>query len=420
MQNIYDYQGNVVPLAESFDYNKYIYGDTGLLYDSMTGLKVLYLSGDMSGMSGDVKKDMTWSFDGQTGTCTVKWQGSSSQALIKKNYSLKLGSKADWGHAWGRDRWGSQKKYVLKANYNDFSHAVYMCAARLWGEIVNGRGSESVPQQMLSALNYGTVDGFPVMLVINNVYVGLYTIMTHKEIVTNVDAVGGFFVVGQQTDALMTMATSFSRHTSASNLENEADFECVNSPNEDDLSDVANSLNSCIDAVMQTGASWKTDLADYLDAEAAIDYFLFRCLLGDKDGYTKNQGLVSYNGTKWYHTVYDLDHCFGSTGTHAWHPSPVEDLYSYYAQRNRVFNLIFTYSKADIKNRYQELRNGSLSLSHVYELVSNYINDIPLGLYVQEDKLWPLTPNSSTASLHQIAEWYRLRCQWSDNYIDAL
>ena len=83
---IYDYMGNEVAGGDSFDFNDYIYSNVA--YDINTGLKVLYLTGDTTGMSKDVKKNMSWSLDDQSGTCTVKWQGQSSAILPKKNYSL--------------------------------------------------------------------------------------------------------------------------------------------------------------------------------------------------------------------------------------------------------------------------------------------------------------------------------------------
>ena len=415
---LYDYKGNVWPDVDVFNYMDYEYENTW--YNAYTGLKVLYLNGDTEGMSGDVKKNMSWSFDGNSGTCTVKWQGSSSLTFPKHNYSISLGAKTDWGNAWGRTKWGAQKKYVLKSFYNDFSHSVYMCSARLWGEVVQHRGETNVPVQMWDSLNYGAVDGFPVMLVINGEYVGLYTIMTHKEITTNVDDTNGYYIIGQTTDQTRSLATSFSAHTSAENLAAEADFECVNSPDEDDLSDVAASINNCIDAVISAGSNWQNTLANYIDVNAAFDYYIFRALLGDGDGVTKNQGLVCYDGTKWIHTVYDLDHAFAGAGTGSDHRSPESDNWERYKTYNRVFDLIYTYSLSEFKERYHDLRESVLREANVYNIFANYINDIPFGLYVQEDKLWPHIPNSSTASLHQIADWYRLRCQWSDAYIDAL
>lgn len=92
--------------------------------------------------------------------------------------------------------------------------------------------------------------------------------------------------------------------------------------------------------------------------------------------------MLSYNKVKWYHTVYDLDHAFATAGTRSWHISPEEDLYLKYATYNKVFNLIRTYSKTDLKNRYFELREGVLREAHVYDFLANFINDIPGELYV--------------------------------------
>lgn len=403
---------------ELFDYTKYIYGHSGL--NIYTGLKVLYLEGDIAGMNGDVKKTLNWSFNNMTGTCTVKWQGSSSLAWPKKNYSLKLNSSSDWGSVWGRTKWGSQKKYVLKANYNDFTHGVYMGCARLWGEVVKQRGQANVPELMWDSLNFGAVDGYPVMLVINGKYIGLYMLMTHKEITTDVDTVDGYYLMGEAEDSEGTTAASFKAYTTAESIQAEEDLSIVNVPDEDDLTDVVASMNNCINAVINTHGEWQTDLADYLDVNAAFDYYIFRCLLGDSDGMTKNQGLVCYNGTKWYHTVYDLDHCLGASGTGSGHANPEANLWQTYQNWNRVFNLIYKYSKAELKERYHAMREGPLREAYVYNTFANYINDIPLGLLIQEDKLWPHTPNTSTANLSQIAEWYRLRCKWCDNYIDSL
>ena len=203
-------------------------------------------------------------------------------------------------------------------------------------------------------------------------------------------------------------------------MKNEVDFEIVNVPDENDLSGVVNSLNTCIDAVISAGSNWQNEIGNYLDIDAAFDYYIFRAFIGDSDGHTRNEGLVCYDGTKWYHTVYDMDVSFAGGGTSSIHISPEHDHWTDYKTYNKVFNLIYTYSKDELKTRYRALRNGPLREANVYNLFANYINDAPLGLYIQEDKIWSHEPNNSTASLHHIANWYRLRCQWGDAWMDAL
>jgi len=415
---LYDYLGNQFDTGDPFDYTKYQY--RAINEWMRTGLRVIYLDGDIDGMTKDVKKTLNWKFDTLEGTCTCKWQGDYSLTFPKKNYNLKLKDTSDWGAVVGLNKWGAQNRYVLKAFFNDFSHAIYMCSAKLWGKVVESRGQSKVPAPMWNSLNFGTVDGFPVMLVMNGVYQGLYTVMTHKDTITKADTVGGYYLIGTNADSGGTTATSFNAHTSASNLADELDYEVVYSPNEDDLSPVAASLNTCIDSVLAGNANWESNVANYLDVDSAIDYLVFRAFLGDRDGVNKNKGIVTYDGVKWYHTAYDLDDCLSGSGAGSQHYAPRENTYAQYKNWNRVFNLILTYSKEKFKSRYNELRSDILQEGNVFNLFANYINDIPYGLFAEEDKLWPMTPNSSTLSLHFLDEWYRHRCEWSDEYVNSL
>ena len=163
-------------------------------------IPILYLYDDgtmaqlVSKASGTLKNSVQYSFPnfGIRGTLAkVKVQGSSSQAYPKKNYTLTFERGVDFG-------WGAQKKYVVKANWVDFSHVRNVVCARLWGDVrrtriaSNGlvtdqRGNYIIDQSgnrilteadpMLSAgLNYGAIDGFPIAVVINDIYWGLYSL----------------------------------------------------------------------------------------------------------------------------------------------------------------------------------------------------------------------------------------------------
>lgn len=101
------------------------------------GLQVLYLTGDTSGMSKENAVSLDYVYGERSGTATVKWQGSSSLAYPKKNYTIKFDKAFEAAAGWGE-----QKKYCLKANYIDFSHARNVVSAKLWGEIVKSRQDE--------------------------------------------------------------------------------------------------------------------------------------------------------------------------------------------------------------------------------------------------------------------------------------
>lgn len=98
------------------------------------GLPILYLDGDISLMNKDNAVLLNYIYGDRNGACTVKWQGSSSLSYEKKNYTVKFDNAFEVVEGWGE-----QKKYCLKANFIDHSHARNVVSAKLWGKIVKSR-----------------------------------------------------------------------------------------------------------------------------------------------------------------------------------------------------------------------------------------------------------------------------------------
>ena len=92
--------------------------DTPAFDPTVYGLPVLYLTGDTTGMSKDNAVSLEYVYGERSGTATVKWQGSSSLSYPKKNYTINFDNAFE-----AAEGWGIQKKYCLKANYIDHSHA---------------------------------------------------------------------------------------------------------------------------------------------------------------------------------------------------------------------------------------------------------------------------------------------------------
>ena len=76
-----------------------------------------------------------------SGYSNTKWQGNSSLAFDKKNFTIKLYEdeaketkcKFNW------NGWGKQNKFCLKANYIDHSHCRNIIGAKLWVEMISSR-----------------------------------------------------------------------------------------------------------------------------------------------------------------------------------------------------------------------------------------------------------------------------------------
>lgn len=72
-----------------------IFVDPHLGLPSMSGIPVLELTGSTKGMSKEQKVTLNYSIFDRTGTCTVKWQGSSSLRYAKKNYTVTFDNAMD-------------------------------------------------------------------------------------------------------------------------------------------------------------------------------------------------------------------------------------------------------------------------------------------------------------------------------------
>ena len=112
---------NQIAVGWTFDHTKY-------------GLPVLDLTGDVSAMTKDNAVPLNYAYGERSGSCSVKWQGSSSLAYPKKNYTVKFDKAFE-----AADGWGEQKKYCLKANYIDHSHARNIVSCKLWGQMAKER-----------------------------------------------------------------------------------------------------------------------------------------------------------------------------------------------------------------------------------------------------------------------------------------
>ncbi len=394
-----------------FNYENYIRHIVGSS-PYYTGLNVLYLEGDMTGISKDDKVNLTYTYLGQSGTCTLKWQGQGSLLVPKKNYSIaKMTPKLDIGY-------GLQAKYTLKGYFTDYSHARDLTSAKVWGDIVKSR---TPANNRLSALvNGGAVDGFPIMLVINGEYQGLYCFNIPKD--------KWLFDMGSgEYEAILSAervceSTRFRATVTREVFLSESDWEAEYLPDEDDPDWAIDSLNRMITAAINSsGANYRETLQNYLDIESAIDYYIFTCLTGNLDGIAKNFLLCTYDGTKWFFSAYDMDWTFGAAQFGSAYVDPRTGIsFASVASSSRVFYLIYTYDKTALKARYNVLRNSALSEENVAKLAIRLLLPVPKAVMDEEAVLWSETMGTTTNNLESIINWYRLRVKYLDEQIQNM
>jgi len=186
--------------------------------------------------------------------------------------------------------------------------------------------------------------------------------------------------------------------------------------------DVKTALNSLINACINSdGTDLDSNIAQYLDWDSAIDYYIFTCLIGGADMAGKNYLLSTYDGTKWFFGAYDMDSTFGLwwDGTQ-FLPDNHYPTVEWYADYHRAMWLIWNYKRDALKARYAELRAGALSENNVALVFSNFINHIPSTVYMEDAKKWPGIPSTAANNLAQILNWYRMRVAVLDKEMERM
>lgn len=404
---------NFIKDTVKFDYEKYAVPTD--YYGADLSIPIVYFDGDISEMSKDNAVTLNYKYKDKTGTCTLKWQGNSSLKYPKKNYTVKFDNKFE-----AATGWGNEKKYCLKANFIDHSHARNVVAAKLWGQIIKYRtGTDEITKNLKKLVNGGAIDGFPVMIVINGEYMGLYTFNIPKD--------GYMMGMGDGEKECIVCAdtqvasNSFKGEIDVWDNDGEGDFSLEYITDEDNTEWAKDAINDLINLCINSdGTDLDTTIAQYLDWNSAIDYYIFTVLLGGVDMMTKNYLLCTFDGTKWFFSAYDMDAIFGLSWNGATiYNSDSGTTFANFANRHRVMELIKTYKKDALKARYQSLRAGALSEDTVATKFGNFIGSIPKQVYDSDLDLWRI-PSSSVNNYSQIMDWYRRRVAAMDAEINAM
>ena len=371
-------------------------------------LPLLFLTGTTAGMSKENAIVLKVKFRDVEAWAKFKWQGSSSLAHPKKNYTMTLYTDQACTQPLDVEiveGWGKHHKYNLKANFMDHTHARNICSCKLWGRIVKSRAN--VPTELSVLPNGGAIDGFPVIIMLNGEFHGLYTWNIPKD-----DWMFGSPKAIVCADAHVD-ATKFKALATL-----DGDFELEYVEDEDNADWVLPSLNAAIQAVMDGDLA---TAAQYIDIPSAMDYYIHVVCEGSLDGIDHNYLLVTFDGVKWYFTDYDRDRVYGVSADDTYFFSPFGTVtFESVANTHRLFNLIRTHETAALKARAIALRNGTMSEAGVMDVFVNFMQGIPTQILDEDVRLYPTIPSTNVHNLAQILNWYRLRCIAVDAEINAM
>lgn len=282
----------------------------------------------------------------------VGLQGTSTLAFPVRNYKLyvyedstkiakkKISPKKDWI---------PESKFTLKCDYMESSHMNNIGTATWVHDMYKtweGGPALTPPQKKEAQTNadgsykYRTsIDGFPILLIIDDYTVGTYTFNVDKDAADTF----GFkeenpvlpeghevkvFSYEITANSNGNCAGSFSKWTPEWSAANknitedqyyDSDFEIRYIKDEDDPALVAEGR-----AALKRLVNWVSDADDetfrnefdqYLDLKYCIDYYIQVLTFGMVDSFGKNCMLNTWDGKIWYPTFYDMDTMLGLRNT---------------------------------------------------------------------------------------------------------
>lgn len=384
-------------------------------------------SGDTEGMSKNDAKIMSWHYYGAedyindptgkgkreggveyTGYVKMKWQGTSSIKFPKKNFTITLYSDSTCSTKMPialREKWGAQSKYCLKANFIDSTQCRNVVAAQLWGQVVQSRSQTSASYQNLAAApNYGAVDGYPILVFINDEYAGLYTMNIPKD-----DWMFGM-EDGEGTNVVLCGEGGHASYFIEDAVIDETDWSYEVSPA--DKSWVLGSFNKINAAanMPEDGASAisakKAALEACVDINSVIDYAIFLDALGLTDNQAKNMIMLTYDGVTWIASAYDLDTAFGNHWSGAGYLSPITtDVY----KLNVLLTSVVRLYANEFNARKTALLNGVLNKKNIVYMLYNFCIDVPQEAFRAEAELWRDECGANENAMQQIVSFVLAR-----------
>lgn len=280
---------------------------------------------------------------------------------------------------------------------------------------------ESLPTELKTAPNHGAIDGFFVKMYVNGVYYGRYTLNIPKDAwMANLDETNA-------NHAMVMSETCFDSGIFRSTvLLDGSDWT-------DELHDtvpenIKTRWNEVIRFINEASdEEFYNNIDNYIDIQSVIDYDVFCVVLCGIDSFGKNQMFLTYDGQKWYMSVYDLDSMLGLQ----WNGSellPANYPRGAFTEHNRnlLMNRVEKLFGKEIAARYREVSQRELSVEHICSSFEEFMADCPQEL-VEADRVFTSVsgekieaPLADTNTLAFIQQFVAERKAYNDQYFEKL
>ncbi len=393
------------------------------------GMPVVELNGNLSSVPKEGFVELPFIYDdGELQfECTVqiRIQGASSAGYAKKNYSIKLINSDGSKHKVElSDGWGKEFKYCMKANWVDYSQARNVVSAQLFGDVIRAR---QVQDELSDLVNGGAIDGFPIVVYNNGDFLGLYTMNIPKDKwmfdMKDSDEKNQAIVMGDQWGKSVAMKepiTNITKNWTYSNFW-ELEFASNEESTIDNSTDwVAHSLNNLINFVINNdGQDFIDGISQYADVDKCIDSMIYTFFICADDNVSKNVLWVTYDGTHWFSSMYDMDGTWGLkwNGQIAFNENHLLINNLNIENYNLMWQKLYKNFYTRIVERYLEMRQGPLSYENIEKRFTEFDAKIPDMVFDAEQERWPGVPSHNENNIEQILDFARKRIAKMDSIL---
>ena len=392
-------------------------------------LPQIYFDGSIQGIGKDsdvlVKVEYTDQDQNFDSFATIKYQGHTAMLYDKKNFTVKFykDDKKEEKNKVSLNGWKESNKYCLKANYIDFSQSRNIVSANIWTDVVNSR--KKLDANIADLQYYGAIDGYPIMVFINDEYQGVYTMNIPKDNDT-------YNIGDNENEALFVInspnseSSYFKANLTEEDKKNIFDLEYCYGEDDENTDWAYESLDNLISFVINSdGKDFKNGISKYLDVDSAIDYLVTTYYLGLTDNFAKNVLMLTYNGEQWILSLYDMDTAFGLAfdGTKLYSPDYLlpkrnakGELTS--STGSLLWDKLLINYYDEIKERYSELRKTTLNNDRVISRYEDFINTIPKEYYDKDLEIWENIPLHKKNNITQMKEFLDKRSKLLDEFFE--
>lgn len=367
--------------------------------------------------------------------CKVYWQGTSSLDFIRKNYNIELYDDDLKEYYYSPYQNGVQEYlFCLKCDYMESSHARNVGI----GNLVNKYWYTSKnPAQLKDAMVQNAVQGFPMLLYINDEFMGVYNFNTDRYSNASFGYTGDKCLAYEVSANSDTTAGAFFQYDATKHDGSEldyykSDFLCLYPPTRRAGNDTMDEIIALVKFVDKSSdEEFVTNINNnvYFNKEYLLRYLIYCLVMGAVDSLGKNMKLATWDmGKTWYPQIYDCDTTIGlnNEGVLAFTESNIKiEAGTYNTSSSRLWSRLIELMWADIQAEYAKMRNTTLTLENIYEcIINNEMDLIPATYYNSDCETKYLQFGSSFLKvLHgqgkqQVMEWLRARLLYIDTYMD--